>query len=316
MPGGKKDAKDDMEVEGEGAEAKDGEGETKEEKKPELRPEEIVRDSCKSSLELIERSVTTKEPRFFSRAMRQTAGARKKMNLVAINAVLGCLPDSELKALALRHVAAAPEAPPAEMDVDAGPEAESAAAGGGELDVGGLAVPVLECEVYLFIVAIHYLLDRKCVPRPALPLPSHRHCRQGALCHFRLTLRAIARAQVRGAGVRGVVEPACLLPAADATILGRAGVDGLVLPLADLREEGRAADDPAGAARGAPDGGAEPRRVGAGDLPQPAAAQLPHPVRQRGAQPRRASRQAPLTDNLPGLGTAQASFQTTCRVNS
>ena len=171
MPGGKKDAKDDMEVEGEGAEAKDGEGETKEEKKPELRPEEIVRDSCKSSLELIERSVTTKEPRFFSRAMRQTAGARKKMNLVAINAVLGCLPDSELKALALRHVAAAPEAPPAEMDVDAGPEAESAAAGGGELDVGGLAVPVLECEVYLFIVAIHYLLDRKCVPRPALSPP-------------------------------------------------------------------------------------------------------------------------------------------------
>ena len=172
MPGGKKDAKDDMEVEGEGAEAKDGEGEAKEEeKKPELRPEEIVRDSCKSSLELIERSVTTKEPRFFSRAMRQTAGARKKMNLVAINAVLGCLPDSELKALALRHVAAAPEAPPAEMDVDAGPEAESAAAGGGELDVGGLAVPVLECEVYLFIVAIHYLLDRKCVPRSALPSP-------------------------------------------------------------------------------------------------------------------------------------------------
>ena len=33
-------------------------------------------------------------------------------------------------------------------------------------------VPVLECEVYLFIVAIHYLLDRKCVPRSALPSPS------------------------------------------------------------------------------------------------------------------------------------------------
>ena len=71
-------------------------------------PEETVVASAQSSLELIERSVTTKEQRFFSRAMRQTAGARKKMSPAAIKAVLGCLPESELKQLCLDRVAAAP----------------------------------------------------------------------------------------------------------------------------------------------------------------------------------------------------------------
>jgi hypothetical protein len=118
-------------------------------------PEETVVASAQSSLELIERSVTTKEQRFFSRAMRQTAGARKKMSPAAIKAVLGCLPESELKQLCLDRVAAAP-AGDASMDVDG-------AAAPKELDVSGLAVPVVECEVYLFIVAVQFLLDKKCV---------------------------------------------------------------------------------------------------------------------------------------------------------
>ena len=128
-----------------------------EEPEPEPKtPEETVVLSTKSSLDLIERSVATKEPRFFSRAMRQTAGARKKMSLAAATAVLGCLPESELKQLCLDRVKAAPAADAGAMDVDG-----AAATPAGELDVSELKVAGVECEVYLFIVAVQFLLDKK-----------------------------------------------------------------------------------------------------------------------------------------------------------
>jgi hypothetical protein len=59
---------------------------------------------CKSSLELVERAVRTKEVRYVSRAMRQTAGARKGMSQAAMALIASCLPDSELKALAAAHI--------------------------------------------------------------------------------------------------------------------------------------------------------------------------------------------------------------------
>lgn len=87
--------------------------------------------------------------------MRQTAGARKKMSLAAATAVLGCLPESELKQLCLDRVKAAP-AGEAAMDVDG-----AAATPAGELDVSELKTPVVECEVYLLLLAVQFLMDKK-----------------------------------------------------------------------------------------------------------------------------------------------------------
>ena len=76
---------------------------------------------CKSSLELIEQAVKTKETRFVARAMRQTAGARKGMNLAALTMILGQMPESELQSLVFKHVSAIEEPAPMAVRCDTRP---------------------------------------------------------------------------------------------------------------------------------------------------------------------------------------------------
>lgn len=155
MAGKKEDKKGDaMEVD-----AKDGDAKDEPEPEPEKPPPppgQISADSCKSSLELIEQAVKTKETRFVARAMRQTAGARKGMNLAALTMILGQMPESELQSLVFKHVSAIEE--PAPMAVKESDATETTPPG--ELKIE-LTVESPESQVYLVLVAIQFLLDHK-----------------------------------------------------------------------------------------------------------------------------------------------------------
>jgi 26S proteasome regulatory subunit N3 len=124
------------------------EAESEAQPQPELAPDSpavVTLKSIASSLVLVERSVQTKEPRFVSRALRQTVSARKKMTFPVLSYALERLPASDLKDLSLTFVAMGTGMEMGEPD---------------EFTVE-LAAPSVECQIYLVILAIQFLLDQK-----------------------------------------------------------------------------------------------------------------------------------------------------------
>jgi hypothetical protein len=222
------------------------------------------------------------------------------------------------------------------MDVDG-----TAAAGGEakELDVSGLSVGSVEGEVYLVIVAVQFLLDKKCVEaafevsssllayceqqnrrsldalqstvwfyhslicermvRPAPACPHSTHTQTHAERASHPPAPIYTTPSVLFAPARSLAPSAPQLLEDGATCIRSRTCIGGC--------SGHVALDPAAAARRAPHVRPQPRRAGAGDVSEPAAAELPDPVEdgRRRAELGGAGGQAALPDDVPRLGLQQ-----------
>lgn len=118
--------------------------------KPAPTPAEEVR----ANLQLIERAVSTLEPRYTARVLRSLTTLRKKLDAKALAEVVGGLKDGPVKQGLLLYLPEAPSSPAASMEVDSGAGAATTAKA-----APALTEPCPEVDVYLRLLVILRLLD-------------------------------------------------------------------------------------------------------------------------------------------------------------
>ncbi|KAG9035690.1 26S proteasome non-ATPase regulatory subunit, partial [Tulasnella sp. UAMH 9824] len=118
--------------------------------KPAPTPAEEVR----ANLQLIERAVSTLEPRYTARVLRSLTTLRKKLDAKVLAEVVGGLKDGPVKQGLLPYLPEAPSPSAGSMDVDSGSGAAATAK-----PTPALTEPCPEVDIYLRLLVILRLLD-------------------------------------------------------------------------------------------------------------------------------------------------------------
>ncbi|CAA7270217.1 unnamed protein product [Cyclocybe aegerita] len=155
------------------SEDKDKKEDKKDDKKEENKPEPIPPTTeVKNNAALIDRAVTTLEPRFTHRVLRTLTALRKRIDdSVLRNAIEGIYPkDSAVKKTLLLWLPPAPASGDVSMDVDSTPPAKTPTS---EL--------VPEAEMYLRLLILHHLLKSEDTHEKALELAQQTVAKMQAL---------------------------------------------------------------------------------------------------------------------------------------